>query len=179
MNAAMNKNSLLDRIKLERGFWETLLDEVGEANMTQPGATGDWTFKDVVAHLAQWRQQTIAKLSAAKQQQPPTPPPWPAFLNEETETEQINDWIYETNRHRSLEEVLNESRQQFDRLEELVQSLSEQDLLDPNRFAWMQGKPLGPTLLESSFGHFHEEHEPILRIWLDQLAKRQAQSEQG
>ncbi|CAN5641272.1 hypothetical protein BH10CHL1_BH10CHL1_39870 [soil metagenome] len=169
MDAAINKNSLLERIKFERGFWETLLEEVGEANMTQPGATGDWTFKDVVAHLNQWRQQTIAKLTAAKQYQSPAPPSWPAFLDEETETEQINAWIFETNRHRSLQDVLAESRRQFDQLEELVQSMPERDLFSPNQFAWMQGKALGPTVVESSFGHLHEEHEPVLRAWLDQL----------
>ncbi|MCX6048151.1 MAG: ClbS/DfsB family four-helix bundle protein [Chloroflexi bacterium] len=177
MDAAINKNSLLDRIKFERGFWETLLEEVGEARMTQPGATGHWTFKDVIAHLNAWRQQGINKLTAAKQHQLPAAPAWPAFLDEETETEQINEWIFETNRHRSLQDILSESRRQFDQLEELTQSLSEQDLLDPNRFAWMQGNPLGPTIL--TFSHLHEEHEPMLRAWLDKLANKQMQDEQA
>jgi hypothetical protein len=32
----------------------------------------------------------------------------------------------------------------------------------------MGGAALGPTFLDKSyFGHFHDEHEPDIRAWLD------------
>lgn len=175
----MNKSQLLTRIEEERVFWERLLAEVGEERMEQPGATGDWTFKDVVAHLVMWRQRTIAQLEAAQRNQPPAPPLWPAFLDEEKETEQINHWIYLTNQDRPLQDILNESRRQFQQLATLVTALSEQDLMDPKRFAWMKGQALGPAI--STFGHLHEEHEPALRAWLARSNKQAAaqQSDAG
>ena len=55
MTETPSKRALLEQIERERAFWEGLVAEVGEARMLQPGATGEWTFKDVVAHLNGWR----------------------------------------------------------------------------------------------------------------------------
>jgi hypothetical protein len=95
--------------------------------MEQPGATGDWTFKDVVAHLSAWRLRTLARLEAARHDQSPNLSFWPAGLDEEDEDdlEQINQWIYEENCDRALHDVLNESRQQFRRMSELIRVLPE------------------------------------------------------
>jgi hypothetical protein len=48
-------------------------------------------------------------------------------------------------------------------MQELVKTLPEADLNDPQRFDWMDGKPLTDLI---DFGHFHEEHELPLRKWL-------------
>lgn len=164
----MSKSALLQKIEEEHTFWERLLTEVGEDEMEQPGATGDWTFKDVVAHLVLWGQRMIALLEAAQRNQPPAPPLWPAFLDEEQETEQINQWIYLTNHDRPLQDILNESRRQFQQMATLLEALSEHDLMDPKRFSWMRGKALGPTVVKNFFGHLQEEHVPALRAWLAQ-----------
>jgi hypothetical protein len=161
----MDKQELLDTIQRESTAWERFLDEVGEPTMEQPGATGDWSFKDVVAHISAWRARTLQRLEAARNDQTPSAQFWPAGWDEENDadTEKINHWIYEENCDRSLSEVLNESRQQFRRMRELVRSLPEDKLLEPDRFDWMEGKPLAALV---SFDHFHEEHEPALRQWL-------------
>jgi hypothetical protein len=89
MTQAPSKAASLERIERERAIWEQLLAEIGESRMLQPGATGDWTFKDVVAHLSGWRTRTLAKLEAAQQNRAPAPPPWPAHLSEDADTELI------------------------------------------------------------------------------------------
>ena len=45
--------------------------------------------------------------------------------------------------------------------------MNKTELLDPQRFAWMEGQPLTAAAL---FAHFHEEHEPDMRAWLAQQA---------
>ena len=45
------KGETLAAIERERAAWENLLAEVGEDRMLEPGPMGDWTFKDLVAHL--------------------------------------------------------------------------------------------------------------------------------
>jgi hypothetical protein len=162
-----NKAELLAQIDAETAVWERLLAEVGEERMLQPGATGDWTFKDVVAHLIGWRRRTLARLEAARQGVDPPPPPWPAALDDE-EPEPINNWIYEQNRDRPLADVLAEAREQFRRMRELTAAIPEDALLQPGRFAWLEGWPLGAVVV-NSFIHLHEEHEPTLRAWLQAL----------
>jgi hypothetical protein len=60
MTETPSKAGLLAQIEREQAFWTQLLAEIGTEHMLQPGAAGDWSFKDVVAHLNGWRtRQTV------------------------------------------------------------------------------------------------------------------------
>lgn len=171
MSATIRKAALLDQIEQERLVWEQLLKAVGEERMEQPGATDEWTFKDVVAHLNGWRTRTLARLDAARTGAEPAQP-WPADLDEGSEVglTQINAWIERAGRQRSLQEVLGESRRSFDLMRDAVLALSDEELTDPSRYPWMGGEPVG-AVIGYSFGHFHEEHEPALSAWLDRIGR--------
>jgi hypothetical protein len=172
MSATMSKAALLDQIERERLVWEQLLRAVGEERMEQPGASGEWSFKDVVAHLNGWRVRTLARLDAARAGAEPAPSPWPADLDEDTEEglTQINAWIERTGRERSLEEVLGEARRSFELMRDAVLALSDEELSDPSRYPWMGGEAVG-AVIGYSFDHFHEEHEPALAAWLDRIGR--------
>lgn len=160
----MRKAELLTGLHDEQRQWELLLAQIGEGRMERPGVAGDWTMKDIVAHLTGWRRRTVDRLEAARRGGPDPAPPWPAQLQSDDE---INAWIYEEGRGRSLEEVLADSRQVFRRLVAAIESFPEAELMDPGRFAWLEGETLTPAGL---FGHFHEEHEPDIRAWLGREA---------
>lgn len=93
------------------------------------------------------------------------PPPWPRDL---TADEVINDWIYAREHGRPVDAVLEDADGAFTRLRSAVETLSEEDLTDPHRFPWLEGRALGDVLISRDyFAHLHEEHEPDLRAWLD------------
>jgi hypothetical protein len=173
MSRIPNKSALLEQIAHERILWEQLLVEIGEAHMLEPGATGDWTFKDVVAHLNGWRSKTLARLDAAQHGHAPAAPPWPAQLDEDDDVDQINDWIYRASFDRPLQAVLDEYSDSFQHMRDSVMALSERDLAEPGRYPWLKGYTLAQVIMDS-FGHFHDEHEPVLRAWLDQLDQADA-----
>ena len=161
MSDSMNaKEALLAQMYDEHAFWHALLADIGEARMEQPGPMGEWTFKDLAAHLTGWRARTIARLEAASQGQEAPPPPWPASL--ETDDD-VNAWIYQQNRDRPLRDVLSDADGSYQRLAAALAALPETDLTTPGRFAWMEGKPLAEG---DFFGHLHEEHEPSIHAWL-------------
>ncbi len=172
MSTPMSKAALLNQVERERLVWERLLAAVGEERMEQPGVSGAWSFKDVVAHLNGWRVRTLARLDAARTGVEPAPPPWPADLNEDSEAglAAINAWIERTGRERTLEEVLDESRRSFDRMRDAVLALSDQELSNPSRYPWMGGEPVG-AVIGYSFEHFHDEHEADLNAWLDRVGR--------
>jgi len=85
--AEKKKTDLLGRIDQFRADWEALLEEVGEARFERPGTAGDWTFRDVVAHLNGWRERTLLRLEATHEGRDPAPPPWPSHLDDDTDDE--------------------------------------------------------------------------------------------
>jgi hypothetical protein len=170
MTERRSKAALLDLIERERGLWDDMVAEIGEDRMLQPGATGEWNFKDVVAHLNGWWIGWLARLAAARDHSHPAAPPWPADLDEddESDVDKINDWIYQVNRDRPLGEVLGEYRHSFQRMYDITSALSENELNDVGRYPWLAGHCLA-DVITGAFGHFHEEHEPLLRDWLARI----------
>jgi hypothetical protein len=163
----MNKFELLNWLQEEYQQWETFLDQVGPERMEQPGVAGDWSIKDIVAHLAGWQPRLIARLQAAQRSEPEPPPPWPAHLQSDDE---INAWIYETNRERSLDEVLGESHQLFQQFLAVVEGLPEDVRIEQVRhqervyhLVWLGDKRFP---VSEFFDHFHDDHEPDMRAWL-------------
>ena len=160
-----SKAQLLDDLQAEQAGWEALLRDIGEEHMTQPGVAGEWSIKDIVAHLTAWRRRTVGRVQAALRHEPPPPPPWPSHLQNDDE---INAWFYAADRDRPLTDVLGESRDVFAQLAEALSAFPEAALLDPTRFPWLEGEPLTGAAF---FGHFHEEHEPDMRAWLERIRR--------
>ena len=158
MGTTTTKDELLARIRAEHEGWRALVAEVGEGRMERPGPMGEWTFKDMAAHLSGWRERTIRRVEAGPGVEPPTL--WPATL---TDDDAINDWIHERNRDRPLGDVLADADASYDRLAAAITALPDADVTMPGRFAWMEGGALADG---DFFGHLHEEHEPSLRAWL-------------
>lgn len=165
MGTTINKPQLLAELHQENAYWQALLDEIGEANMTRPEVAGGWSIKDIVAHLTGWRRRTVRRFQAILNHEPDFLPPWPPELQEDDE---INAWIYEANRDRPLADVLSDSREVFQQLVDVIDAFSEDELQNLQRFAWLEGKPLSGKL---AFAHFHEEHEPDMRAWLEKVRR--------
>lgn len=165
--STIGRSDVLAEIDRQREWWEGLLAEVGEERMERPGAAGDWTFKDVVAHLNGWRRRTVARLEAAASDGHPPTQPWPAELDDDTDegVDAINAWLYARDRDRGAAEIVAESRELFRRMRDAVEAIAEADLTTPGRFAWLGGYPLS-AVLDGAFEHFHDEHEPDIRAWL-------------
>lgn len=162
-----SKAEWLERIERGRQTWEAILAEVGDGDMARPGAMGEWTFKDVAAHLNGWRIRTVDRLEAAARNVDPPPLPWPADLDDDTDegTDAINQWFHERNRDRPATEIIAESREQFRRMRDAVAAIAEADLATPGRYPWLGEWPIS-AVIEGSLEHLHEEHEPGIRAWL-------------
>ena len=161
--ARSDRKELIDDIQREQRVWRDIVAEVRRDRMNEPGPMGEWTFKDLVSHLAGWRNRTIARIEALANGRAEPPTPWPSELKDD---DSINAWIRERDRQRSLDDVLAEYDRSFDRLAAVIRVLPDEALMTP--VPWM-----GDTRLldVSFFGHLHEEHEGSIRDWLSSRAK--------
>lgn len=161
MDPTITKAQLLDELQQERAQLEALLAAIGPARMTQPEVAGGWSIKDIVAHLTGWQRRTVARYRAARSGDPVISPPWPPELESDDD---VNAWLYAANRDRSLDEVLSDSRETFQQLVDALSAFDEAELRDPSHFGWLEGFQFRGV---SFFDHFHEEHEPDMRAWLE------------
>jgi hypothetical protein len=160
------KSRLLEQIDAARASWDALLAELGNERLEEPGVTGDWTLKDVIAHLNGWRDLTVARLEAAVRGEAP-PHLWPSGLDEDAPggVEAINQWMHERDRDLPAAEVIAKSRDQLQRMHAAVEALPEADLLEPGHYTWLGHWPLS-AVVDGSLEHLQVDHEPEIRAWL-------------
>lgn len=156
------RRELADAIERERAIWRDLVNEVGESRMTEPGPMGEWSFKDLAAHLLGWRNRTIARLEAASQGRAAPPSPWPTELADD---DSINAWIHEQGSTRSVREVLADTDQSYQRLADAIASLPDEMVTNPEAFPWLEHRSLAEQKA-NLFSHLHDEHMPSVRAWL-------------
>ena len=154
-------DALIERIGGVRERWRRLVADVGPDRLERPGAMGDWTFKDVAAHLTAWRRRTVDRLEAAARGEPEPPPAWPAALGSD-EDDPINAWIHDRTKDRPAAELLAAADAVYDDFVAAVRALPLRQATDPTRFPWLEGE----ALVDVDFGSHLGEHEPDVRSWL-------------
>src|SRR5215210_7298160 len=100
------QRELAGRIRADRQVWRDLVSEVGLDRMLEPGPMGEWTFKDLTAHLAGWRNARLPMIEAIRRGEPVPPPPWPIEMDEADDVDAVNVWLQERDRDRPLDDVL-------------------------------------------------------------------------
>src|SRR3954468_6080887 len=118
MNDESQREAVIGGIAKVRERWRQLVADVGPDRVEEPGAMGDWTFKDVASHLTAWRRRTVDRFEALGRGDPrppppgrgapEPPPPWPAELGGD-EDDPINAWIHDQTKDRPADEVLREA----------------------------------------------------------------------
>jgi Mycothiol maleylpyruvate isomerase N-terminal domain len=155
------RTALIERISATRQRWRRLVADVGEDRLEEPGAMGDWTFKDVAAHLTAWRRQTVDRLAAAARGEPEPLAAWPESLGED-EDDPINAWIHEQTKNRPPSELLAEADAIYADFVAAIRALPIEVVTHPGRFAWLEGQ----ALAEVDPGGHLAGHEADVRRWL-------------
>jgi hypothetical protein len=148
----------LEKLRAARAEWDALLNGISSTRMVEPGAYGDWSVKDVVAHVT-WYEREMVDLLRERSLDGSD-----LWLLPHSER---NEAIYRENRGRSLGEVLGEAKKVYEQLVAQVQKLSDEDLRDPTRFANMPEDWVpGDVFASNSYEHY-PDHITELREWLE------------
>ena len=152
----VKKAELLVSIRSRRREWDEALAGVAEERMLEAGASGEWSVKDIIAHVTWWETQTAdmlqtKTLSDAKIWQMPE--------------DVRNNAVYMENRHRPLGEVREESEAAFLWLIASIESSGEDDLTDPGRYRNMPAEwTPWRVIVANSYAHYYQ-HLPDIRAW--------------
>lgn len=146
------KKQLLEAIEVERKALEKFLDELSPAQLTQPGLVGEWSAKDVLAHLIEWEQMVLNWYSAGVKGRVPATP---AEGFNWAQLPQLNQKIYEKHCDRPLADIQKEFKSSFKKMLSTIQGLSDEDLFTRGRYAWTKNNTLGAYFISSTSSHYH------------------------
>jgi hypothetical protein len=164
MDEQMTKPSILEMIHSERETLEATLDRLSEGQMIQPGVENDWSVKDILAHIADWEKRMVQWIEESlRGETPERPAPGMTW----DDMDRLNEQIYLANKDRPLHEVLAEFHNSYQQSLKAVEALSEDDLIDPDRFAWREGDPLWQMVAANTWWHY-KEHRESIGNWLSE-----------
>ena len=156
-----SKAELISAIRRE---WKQLMDVVqklDEQKMTTPDE-GGWSPKDNLAHLSEWMNSMMGYHIDKR------PPHEVMRITEEQasgwDMEVINPVLFERNKDRSIENVLDELKQTYEKVLAKLDAMSYEELMAPRHADDPEKRPLLLWVIGDTSGHFAEHREVIERM---------------
>ena len=157
MDSSPRVQQLIDTIQGNWATWEAIVAQIDEERLTQSGVAGDWTLKDIIAHIT-WHEKEMVGLITAH-----------ALVGSELwnlPTDERNAAIYEEVRNEPLEQVLEESAGIHQQLLELLPTLSDEDLTNPESFPNMPPDWQPWMLIAQNTYEHYQDHILDVQGWL-------------
>lgn len=167
MNEEMTKTKLINTLREKRAEWDAALAAVPENLMTQPGAAGEWSVKDIIAHINHFERWYADRLHETLRGEVYEP----TELDRMQDIDEQNQIIYEQNKNRPLAEVLTESKEGFQRLMEGVLAHPESFLLEPHDFGAPEPIVIWKNLRGDIYDHY-AAHIPSIQQWAQSQQNR-------
>jgi tetratricopeptide (TPR) repeat protein len=116
------KTRLIQLLDLGRSFQQQFLADLDPAVRDANGTWENWAVKDELAHTIAWQLNSLARIAALQHAEPA-----PDF----SDYQSINRSIYDTNRDRTLAEIVAEGDRTYADFRAVIQAASEADLARP------------------------------------------------
>lgn len=158
---SVHKNELLDTLSASRADFLEALNGLTPEQMLQPGVTGVWSVKDILAHLVAWEAEVVTALNQVQNRH------MPSIISIE-DVDEWNEEQYHTNKARPLEAIQADFAGAHKMLYRMVEDFDERALTDNRHYPWMEGEPLW-FLIEDSVILHEQEHASEIRAWRENM----------
>jgi uncharacterized protein (TIGR03083 family) len=125
----MDKQQLLGRLDKAWTEFEASYAGLSDAQLTKPGVTGDWSVKDILAHVTAWEEEALKYLPVILTGGRP-----PRYSEQYGGIDAFNAQMSEQRRGLSLSEVLRQLDETHRRLIAYVQSAPDGQFTRETRF---------------------------------------------
>jgi hypothetical protein len=164
----MTAARLVGILQAERTQWNALLAQIGLDRMEIPGVEGEWSVKELVAHLT-WYEQSVVEgarqvLSTGK-----------FTRRRQVGLDEQNAKIAAGSHARPVGDVLAEADAVFHQMLAVVAACPDDILNDPQVLGLPDDMVPWMGVANNSYAHYRE-HEESLRAWLDRTGRPTAGS---
>ena len=162
----MSQAELLSNIRSGRARFESALASFSDDQLLAPDLHGGWSIKDLIAHIGFWEQHTAMRFSALLRGV--NPPDQALTLDE------LNARVYAQNRDKLLAEVRLKEQAAYEQLLLLVENAMDDELFNPRRFVWTEGKPFAEWIENNTYGHYAEHQADLTTLKQPPSRRREA-----
>jgi hypothetical protein len=166
-----NKDQLLKDIHTERRRLEKNLSALSAEDMIQPGVTGTWSVKDILAHLVAWERLFLDWYHTGMQGRSPAATP---VGMSQGSMDTLNQQIYEANRWRSLDDIIAEFHVSYQQIVTVIETIPEEDMFVQGRFHWTGKLTLADYIVGNTCNHYAWAKSQIRK-----RAKHEASAQDG
>lgn len=167
---SVTKSDFLAHLQRAVNDYEQVIMRLTAAQMLDTSMDNGSSFKDLLAHLSAWVRIELYWLEASlRGEQPARYVPGFEVTTGDPEDviNHLNGAIYHAHKHELLPDVLQDFRSANQRVYELVESLPEDTLNNPDAFSWWRGEPVWTSISHNTYLHF-QEHLDGISGWLEQ-----------
>lgn len=154
----ISKPELLARIRSERQNLEDTLAQLNEEQVIQPNIEGEFSVKDILAHITVWEKRMSRWVNETILGEiPEIPAPDMTW----DDLDQLNHQTYLENCDKPMDKVLEDFNLSFQEVLKVVENTSEEDLIEAERFRWREGHPLWKMVAANTWWHYKMPNESI------------------
>jgi hypothetical protein len=146
-----SKAELLKDIQLERQRLEKALVVFSKEDMIQPGVIGEWSVKDLLAHLVAWEQLFLSWYESGLQGR--IPEVSPVGMSKKA-MDALNQQIFNQYRKHSLEDVLVIFQDSYQQVLRVVQDIPQEDMFAAGWYAWTGKLTLADYIAGNTCNHY-------------------------
>ena len=135
MPIAKTKKELLDAIETEYCLLKKCIEGLGVEERELPGVCHEWSAKDVLAHLVEWKKMFLGWYEEGSRGGNPRTP---AEDLKWTETPALNDRIYRKWKNERYEVILAEFESEYAKMLALARAIPEETLFQKGLAPWLR-----------------------------------------
>ncbi len=158
MPRPQTKTLILAESQKEHEALEGFLSRLSPAQMIEPGMLGEWSVKDVLAHLYEWEQMVLGWLAVTERGEIPVVP---AEGYKWSQLPALNEEIRQKHSDRPLDEILALFRDSYNQVMKTIESLSEETLFTPGLYPWTNKNALGAYFVSATSSHYRWAHKEM------------------
>jgi hypothetical protein len=162
------REEMIAQLHADRSQLEEVLNGLNSEEMEIEGVQGEWSLKDIVAHITAWERYGIGWIQALAQgQKPEMPVPETSMDVLRKNMAAMNAEIHRKNQNRPLQEVLEDSRQSFELLVKEIEALPEERLDTTFNYEWAKEPVPGRHVIAWRYWHYRA-HLKHIQDWISQ-----------
>ena len=146
-----SKDQIIETAQAERVALEQYIATLTDEQMNRPNIAGDWSAKDVLAHLIEWEQMVIKWYETGVKGKVPAVP------SEEYnwgQLPQLNHAIFLKYHDRSLADVQKDFKASYKKIIKVIQSIPEKELFTRGHYPWTRNNALSAYFVSATSSHY-------------------------